>query len=179
VATPYTTDDLKTVLAEVSGDRQFAHDFFARFIQGHDVIDYATPLSKAGLVLRKRAAGTAFFAGMQQLNFTGGGGARVTSQVLFDSPLYKAGVERDDLIVSIDGVNLTSQGALDEVLRKHKPGDQVALRFVRRDGETVNGTLVLEENPRVEIVPIEQAGGTLSAEQERFRDDWLGSRITQ
>ena len=93
-----------------------------------------------------------------------------------ESWLYKAGVERDDLIVSIDSVRMTSRAALDEVLRKHQPGDQVAIRFVQRGGNTVNGRLVLEENPRQEIVPVEQDGGALTDAQKQFREEWLGSK---
>jgi hypothetical protein len=37
----------------------------------------------------------------------------------------------------------------------------------------VEGTLTLEEDPRIEIVPVESAGGTLTTEQKRFRDAWL------
>ena len=177
VATPYTTEDLKTVLAEVSGDAAFARTFFANYIQGHDVVDYAALLARAGLVLRRRNPGAASFTGRQQLHFEGGGGARVTSAVAFESWLYKAGVERDDLIVSIDSVSLSSHSALDDVLRKHQPRDQVAIRFVQRNGETVNGRLVLEEDPRLEIVPVENTGDALSDAQEQFRDSWFGSRV--
>jgi predicted metalloprotease with PDZ domain len=52
VERPYTADGVKDVLTEVSGDRAFAVDFFARFIQGHDVPDYRGLLARAGLVLR-------------------------------------------------------------------------------------------------------------------------------
>ncbi len=176
VATPYTTDDLKAVLAEVSGDPQFAQTFFARYIQGHDVVDYGPLLARAGLTLKKRNPGAAFFTGSQQLNFEGGGGARVAAQVPFDSWMYKAGIERDDLIISIDDVKLTTAAALEELLGRHKPGDQVRIRFVRRGGETLNGILVLEADPRFELVPVEQAGGTLTAAQKQFREQWLGSR---
>ena len=176
VATPYTNEDLRTVLGEVSGDPQFAQAFFARYIQGHEVVDYAPLLARAGLTLRKQNPGMAFFTGSQQLNFEGGGGARLTAPVAFDSWLYKAGVERDDLIISIDDTKLTSTAALDQLLRRHKPGDQVPIRFVRRGGETLNGTLVLEEDSRFEIVPVEQDGGTLTDAQKQFRDLWLSSR---
>jgi predicted metalloprotease with PDZ domain len=175
VATPYATEDLESVLGEVSGDRAFARDFFARYVRGREVIDYAKLLARAGFVLRRRSAGAAVI-GAPQLTF-GAGGARVPSAVAFESPLYDAGVEREDLIVSIDNVALASQGALDDMLRRHKPGDRVAIRFVRRGGETVNATLTLEEDPRVEIVPVEQAGGTLTAEQRTFRAEWLESKV--
>ncbi|MDP2322204.1 MAG: hypothetical protein Q8O42_23045 [Acidobacteriota bacterium] len=50
------------------------------------------------------------------------------------------------------------------------------LRFVRRIGETVNTTLVLAEDPRIEVVPIEQIGTILNDDQKRFRESWLSSR---
>jgi predicted metalloprotease with PDZ domain len=52
VERPYTAEDVRDVLAEVSGDRAFASDFFARFIHGHDLPDYKRLLARAGLVLR-------------------------------------------------------------------------------------------------------------------------------
>ncbi len=175
VATPYTTQDLKNTLAKVSGDRGFSDDFFARFIQGHEVVDYARLLSRAGLIARKRGGGRAGFAGSETLNFSSAG-AHVAALANLESPLYKAGVDQDDLIVSLDGTPLASQEALEVVLRRHKPGDTVAMRVVRRGGEAVNTPITFEEYPRFEIVPIEKSGGTLSPEQKQFRDAWLGSK---
>jgi predicted metalloprotease with PDZ domain len=139
------------------------------------VVDYAPLLERAGLVLRRRNAGRADLV-TPGLTFQGGG-ARLAGAVEFGSALYKAGVERDDLIVSIDGVAVVSQDALGQVFAKHKPGDSVPLRFVRRSGERVETTLVLETDPRFEIIPIEQTGGPLTAPQKEFRDAWLGSKV--
>jgi predicted metalloprotease with PDZ domain len=175
VATPYTMEDLKSVLAEVAGDRAFADAYFGRYIQGHDVVDYGALLARAGFVMRKRAANTATIVGVN-LNVGGGGGARVTNAVLTNTALYKAGVDRDDLIVSLDGKAMTSQQAFDELMRAHKPGDQVPIVFVRRSGEKVTGTLTLESDPRIEIVPLEQAGEALTDAQKQFREAWLGSK---
>jgi predicted metalloprotease with PDZ domain len=54
VESPYTLADLKSTLADVSGDAAFASQFFARYIEGRDVVDYAGLLSRAGLLLRQR-----------------------------------------------------------------------------------------------------------------------------
>lgn len=173
VSAPYTIDGLKESLAKVSGDRGFANDFFTKFIEGREVVDYGRLLGRAGLVMRKRSAGRAF-AG--QVNLQGGGTAlRVGALVPWESPLYKAGVAQDDQLVTLGDTALTSTAAWEGALAKHKPGDRVPLRFVRRSGETVNGTIVFAEDPRVEVVPIETTGGTLSDDQRRFRESWLSS----
>jgi predicted metalloprotease with PDZ domain len=57
VESPYTLADLRATLAEVAGDAAFATQFFARYIEGHDVVDYARLLARAGLVLRQRPGG--------------------------------------------------------------------------------------------------------------------------
>ena len=57
VELPYTHDDLKRTLADVSGDAEFASRFFASYIEGRDVPDYARLLGRAGLLLRSRPGG--------------------------------------------------------------------------------------------------------------------------
>lgn len=175
VATPYTIEDLRAVLGEVSGDPAFAEAFFSRYIHGREVPDYATLLERAGLVLRPRSPGRAFL-GNVPFAFQGGG-ARVMNATPLDSPLYRAGIDRDDLIVSIDGTAVASEQALGQVLGRLKPGSEVPVHFVRRSGETVKTTITVVEDPRLEIVPVERAGGQLTPAQERFRTDWLTSRI--
>ena len=123
--------------------------------------------------MRKRSPGRPF-AGLVQFA-SGGSALRVQGLVPWESALYKAGVAQDDQLINIDGSALTSLSSYDEVLRRHKPGDRVPLRFVRRSGETVNATLLLEEDPRIEIVPMEKIGGVLTDDQKRFRESWLSS----
>ena len=52
---PYTLADTRRVLAEVAGDEAFADEFFERFIEGHEVVDYADLVARAGLVLSRVA----------------------------------------------------------------------------------------------------------------------------
>jgi predicted metalloprotease with PDZ domain len=171
VSTTYTVDGLKETLSKVSSDRSFTNDFFNRFIEGREIVDYTRLLARAGFVVRKRGGA---FAGQVSLQ-PAGNAFRVAGMVPMESALYKAGVAQDDQIVRVGGTDLSPTSTLDAVLANHKPGDRVPLRFVRRSGEIVNTTLTLEEDPRVEVVLIEKSGGTLSDDQRRFRDAWLGS----
>ena len=169
---PYTMADLQQTLASVSGDAAFAADFFARFIQGRDVPDYERLLDSVGFVLRPAAPGVAS-AGQLRLQDSGDG-VRVVAAVPYGSPAYAAGLERDDLIVSMAGGAVESPAAFDRAVRERKPGDEVPIVFERR-GIRVSAVLRLAQEPRLEVMPAESAGRPLTAVQRRLRDAWLSS----
>ena len=60
--------------------------------------------------------------------------------------------------------------------RPRERGSEETLGFERR-GERVTATVRLAADDRQEIVPVEDAGQALTAEQKRTRDAWLGSRV--
>jgi len=171
---PYTMQDAEARLAEVSGDAAFAREFFARYIQGHDVPDYARLLARAGLVLRKQNPGRASW-GDVRLD-AGSGAPRLMAAPPSDSPLYLAGLDLGDELRDIDGARISSIDDANAVLRRHRPGDRVIVGSTSRSGASNAAAIVLVEDPRLELVPIDAAGGRLTAEQKAFRADWLGPR---
>lgn len=170
VETPYTLADLRAVLADVAGDTAFADDFFARYIEGRDVVDYAALVAHAGLQLRPVAPGRPY-AGAIPLE-DAQRGARITGAVPFGSPAYVAGMDRDDVIVSIGGTRVARASDVDRALAASKPGDTLSVTFERR-GQPVTATLRLIEDPRQELVLMEETGRTLTDAQRRFRAAWL------
>ena len=58
---PYTVADLENLLGQVTGDVNFAKNFFQKHITGKELADYKTLLAPAGLLLRKAQAGRASF----------------------------------------------------------------------------------------------------------------------
>jgi predicted metalloprotease with PDZ domain len=173
VGVPYTLGDARDRLAEVSGDRTFADQFFDRFVEGREAVDYAPLLQRAGLVLRKRHAGRAWL-GEVPLSF-GRSSARLLQPALIGSPLHRAGLDQDDEIMSLDGEPMSSSGQLGRIEQRHKPGDAVPIVFLRRGARTT-ASLTLDEDPRLEVVPAEGAGGALTAAERAFRDAWLNTR---
>jgi predicted metalloprotease with PDZ domain len=169
---PYTMEDLKRALAEVSGDGAFASDFFARYIQGHDVVDYQALLGRAGLVVRPLPGSGAFVGGLQLEDSPGG--VRVAALVPMGTPAFDAGLDRDDVIVAVGGTAVTSEADLRKRVAQGKPGDELPISFERR-GERVSSTIRLADDPRREVVPVEDTGQSLTPAQKRFRDAWLGS----
>ena len=171
---PYTAADVKSTLAAVAGDAKFADDFFARYIEGHEVEDYAPLLRQAGLLLRPRSPGQAF-AGELRLQESNGQ-LVVAALVPIGSPAYDAGVERDDVILSVGGNAVRTPADFERAIRVRKPGEMMTVVFERR-GQRVTATLRLVEDPRQELVPIEKATQPLSDAQKRLRDAWLSSAI--
>jgi predicted metalloprotease with PDZ domain len=169
---PYTLDDAKAVLASVAGDASFAQEFFARYIQGHDVVDYAALLGRAGFLLRKAAPGQAY-AGTLAFG-SSATGLRVSSPVPFDSPAYRAGLDLDDVIVEAGGARIAGEDDFARAVRARRPGDVLPI-VINRHGARVSLTMTLEENPIQRVVPAEDAGQPLTETQKQFRAAWLSS----
>ncbi len=170
---PYTADDVRTALADLTGDEAFAREFFERYVDGHEVIDFAPLLDRAGLVLRPRVPGRAWL-GSPALRFERGG-ARVAAPLRFGTPLHDAGVARDDLIVAIDGRGVSSPAGLDRLLRDLGDRRRVTVRYERR-GESMTATVAVVPDPARELVSLERLGRRPTSAQSRFRAAWLGSK---
>jgi predicted metalloprotease with PDZ domain len=173
VAKPYTMQDLRDALSVVSGDRSFANEFFDRYIQGREVVDYQPLLARAGLVLRKSRSGRAW-AGPLTLDF-GNGPARVSEPTIEDTPVHTAGLDRGDEILSLDGTAISGPGSVEAAVDRRRPGDEVRLS-IRRRGVAQTLTVILVEDPRLQLVPAETTGRALTAAERAFRQAWLGSK---
>ena len=172
---PYTIADAKAVLAAVAGDVTFADDFFARFIQGHEIVDYARLLAFAGLAVVPRMPNVGF-AGDLELQETSNG-VLLSGLVPFDSPAYEAGLEHDDVVVSIGSATASSVATFENAIHSARPGTTLSISYLRRN-QRVDTTIRITADPRIEVVPAEQAGQTLSDAQRRFREEWLRSRAS-
>ncbi len=173
---PYTNRDLLAVLAEVVNDKAFAESFFDSFIFGHERPDHEMLLAHAGLRLRTQNPGEASL-GLEGIGFSDDQ-ATITYGTLKGSPLYKAGLERGDILISIDGRSLKHEKALAKSLKNKKPGDTASVVF-QRQGTMQTRTLTLIEDPTLEVVTFEASGETISDEIRAFRKAWLGSKVKQ
>ncbi len=168
---PYTLDDLERALADVTRDTAFADDFFARYVRGREVPDYRALLARAGFLLRPANPGRAFL-GLVHLEY-GTDGARIDGATEVGSPLHRAGLNRDDVIVTLDGRPLAGDEAWQAVKAAHRPGDVIEVDFISR-GRRQSARVTLVEDPRLEVVTYEEAGLPLTVAIRRFRTAWLG-----
>ena len=120
VATPYTAADLQTTLAEVSGSVSFAREFFERYVDGPELVEYGMLLKRMGLIWKPLYPGRAW---MGELPMTSGtDGARITNAAPMGTPAYDAGFGEGDVLVSIGGKDVRSATDVDGDRRGRQAG---------------------------------------------------------
>jgi predicted metalloprotease with PDZ domain len=169
----YRVADVEAALGEVTGDNIFAREFFARYIYGSELPDYRSLLGEAGFLVRAAAPQQAWM-GDTRLSALDGE-VIVAGPTTIGSPMYAVGLSAGDRILTLDSISVATTADVARALAASRPGAAMRVTWMARDGER-SGTMTLRGNPRVEIVPFEDAGRTPSAEQLAFRRSWLGSR---
>ncbi len=173
---PYTTDDLRDALAYVTGDETFAAEFFASYITGQELPDYASLLANAGLLLRKANPGAAS-VGPVSLEFEGRA-AMIENNTIIGSPLYAADLDRGDQILAIDRLKIESPKQWDHAMGRYEPGETATIRYIQRGIERT-AELTFDEDNELEVVPYESADMKTSRAQLAFRRKWLGKDSTE
>jgi len=161
---PYTNRDIEDTLAEYAGI-DFATNFFEKYIYDSQMPDYGSLLSKVGVHFGKVNPDKASLG--TNISVENGIGT-LRSNAIKGSPIYNAGIEATDEIISIAGKSLSRVKDVDEILKNHKPGDTIEITF-RRWGELNSVKVAL-------VNDLTYQTGIVSNINERIRDkrsDWL------
>lgn len=169
---PYTVSGLQEVLAQVTGDKAFAADFFTRYVNGHESFNYKPLLELAGLTLKKPGAGKAWIGQVRYEEGT----TTINSNTIIGTPLYEAGLDYEDVMVSLDNRPVFKPRDIDDILSIHKPGDAISIQFKHRN-ELKTTTITLAENPVYSVTTFEQDGITVTSDMMQFRKAWLGTKV--
>ncbi len=170
---PYTVDDLQRTLGLYTRDTLFANTFFTKYIRGREIVDYPALLAQAGFRVRKTDS-TSAWAGIEPFRYDTAGFV-IMQPTRIGSPLYKAGLESGDRVMSFDGKKITSEAEWRAALAARKPGDDVPVTFMQR-GARREAKVELSTAPWLTIETNEQAGLPVSDAQKAFRASWLGSK---
>ena len=187
---PYSMHDARHTLITTSGDSTWAVNFWTRYVEGHELPDYAPLLERAGILLQKSASGQPWIGGAVGGAAGGGGrGGRGTapapnaaaepparvSVAPAGTPLYQAGLDAGDLITQVDGKPITTAAEFVAAVATHKPGDGMSVSYTNMAGQRT-ATIKIGENPALQTVAFEDAGRTPTPEQLAFRKAWLASK---
>ena len=166
---PYTVADVESALARVTSP-EFAETFFDAYVRGREVPDYEELLRAAGYVLAPARPDRAVLA-FEGLDFTAEG-ARVTGYPSVWSPLYEAGISRNDRILTVDGREIRSATDLRRALDGKRVGDVVSVRFRGRLGQS-EVDVTLGQDPAWTVT----LDAAASEDAVDFRRVWLGSAL--
>jgi predicted metalloprotease with PDZ domain len=140
----YDVDDIEAALARVTDDADFARSFFDAHVRGREAPRYASLLDVAGIELRVANAGRAWMGSPNHVQMRNGN-AVVSTTPITGSPMYEAGLDRGDRIVSLGGQELDRDTSVRDVLAEHGPGDVIDVRYESRGSEyEVQMTLVAD-----------------------------------
>jgi serine protease Do len=82
----------------------------------------------------------------QQLNLSSADGI-IVGEIQTNSPAAKAGLQKNDILLTLDGTPFTTDNTLRQMIRDKNPGDTVTLS-VLRNGQTLTITVTLGEMPQ-------------------------------
>ncbi|MBO6660884.1 MAG: M61 family metallopeptidase [Roseivirga sp.] len=166
---PYSVRDLQARLAEYAGD-SFANEFFGQHIFKSEMPDYEGLFKKMGVVFENPNAGAPTLNARIIVRSTTGS---MVQNALVGTPLYEAGIEKEDKILSINGTSLaTYQGRnVDELIADKKPGDVIEVE-IDRWGEkmTKKVTLAASQNMR------SSWDANANAAAQKRREEWLKAK---
>ena len=170
---PYTLTDLQNTLATIT-NKEFAATIFKNHIEGMEPMDYEKLLAHGGMLLRKTAYPKVWIDS-QELVVSADRGSEISAATLRGSPLFKAGLDRGDRILSWDGRSPKTAQELTALLDSYKPGDHIKLVVETRDGKK-DIDLELSGPQGYELLAYEAGGLELTAEMKAFRKSWLESK---
>jgi len=165
---PYAVRDLQATLAEYAGE-SFANGFFDKHIFDSQMPDYASLFKNMGVSFANNGAGKASIGGnlrKQRL------GWQLTSNATIGSPVYNAGIEKEDVFISIGGVTIEDDFKLNDFLAKHKPGDKVEVKLKKLWGEERTVSMTLSEAKQFGTSIDKNA----NAKAKARRDAWVRSK---
>ncbi|HMH20981.1 MAG TPA: PDZ domain-containing protein [Puia sp.] len=169
---PYTVPGLEDVLSSLTGDKKFAQDFFEKYINGHEPIDYNALLAPAGFVLKRPGEGKAWIGNGR---YTEKEGLVIGNNTQRGTPVYDAGLDIGDKIVTLDGQPVKTQTDLGKLLEAHHPGDKLSLGYEHRTDKKTT-TITLGESASVTVMTFERAGMPVTPAILQFRKSWLGAK---
>lgn len=170
---PYNLITMQETLASVT-DASFAADFFRKYINGHEAIDYNELLSKAGYGLKKAAENKAFLGVNTRSNERGK--LVIASNTVKGSPAYEAGLDVDDEIQKLDDTPIKSTNELNAYLVTKKPGDTLRVSYRHRNTEKLS-TVVLQGQGNWTALSFEQEGKSVTGDMEKIRNSWFSSKV--
>ena len=163
---PYSVRDIQAVLADYAGS-ELADTFFNRYIFDSRMPDYNRLLESVGVSFDQANPERATLGTPVAIE---NGRGILQSNAIVGSPLYEAGIEQGDEILSIGGRSLRSAGSMNKLMSGFNPGQSAEIVFERWSEEKAV-QVVLSADPVIST----NINPNADAEATAQRKKWLES----
>jgi predicted metalloprotease with PDZ domain len=167
---PYTLDDIQNSLAEFT-NKNFADNFFKNHIHGNKYIDYKSLLIKFGLRLEEKEPEKKWVGSLRFNKNTN----VVSSYTRINDPIYKAGIDKGDTIVTFNNKTIKSIEDFNTILETLEIDKAYDIEY-KQLGKTIKKKIAVKSNPSFDIKVITQ---NLNSSQKSLRENWLKSMATK
>lgn len=165
---PYSIKNLNKSLNTYAGE-EFGDNFFNNFIYKSDMPKYTELLNSVGVSLSREPNSAYFGAAVSVTDDLTG---KIQANTKIGSPAYKAGLDKDDIITSINEKPFPNGLQFDTFIKEFKPGERLKIEFDRY-GSKKTTEVILESDPNYTIALKEKNGEEPSKKILKARKDWL------
>ncbi len=165
---PYSITDLHNALNSYAG-KAFGDRFFNDYIYNSKMPDYVALFQSVGVVL-KQDLSVPYFGAFVSVEDEAK--AIIQRNTTLGGPAYEAGLDKKDIIKSINGALIKKDQNFADLIKQFKVGDQIEVIFTRYEEERTTN-LKLGENERYQIELQEKEGSKISEKQKQSRRAWL------
>jgi predicted metalloprotease with PDZ domain len=162
----FDPDDAVHAASEVAG--QDVSGIFRRYISGKEPIPYETYFAYAGISVEKKLDSSKSWTGLTLTKQDNG--TTTIKNIIPGSPAESAGLDKDDVIIALDGHAVTSTDDVEALLAAYKPGVTVRV-LVQRLGQMREFPLALAPNPyyTYSLKPVEHP----TPQQQAIYNSWF------
>jgi predicted metalloprotease with PDZ domain len=166
--TPYTIENLQQSLKQYAG-KSFSNHFFNTYIYTSGMPNYKELLISNGVLLQENS-NQAFFGATAIINDDLNG--VITTKSKIGSPAYRAGLDKGDVLTSINNEPFPNGQSFDNFIKTRTLGDSLQIDF-ERYGVKKTTLVVLKSDPSYNIVLMEKEGAEPSKKTLKKRYEWL------
>ena len=145
--TPYTIEDLHQSLNKYAG-KAFGDAFFNSYIHNSEMPDFKLLFESVGINLQQNTNEPYFGASM---GITEAGTAIIQRNTSMNGAAYNAGLEKGDVLTSINGNGFGKGQKFNDIIQQYKVGEEIQIDF-KRFGEEKSTTVKLDASPMYKIL---------------------------
>lgn len=164
---PYHVNDLERALADLTGDADWAKQWFQSHVYGSQLPDLAKLLEPYGVDVAITTPDSVGFIGLRLRDASKDNtGVRVAGKVTENNPLWAAGVDAGSVITLLNNQPITNLEDWDKTVANLQLGQTYPIGFTQLD-EAQEGSFKATASPEFTL--------TIGKKKSKKRESWIGA----